>query len=58
MIPEEMQDLGRDGEVTDVSFWRRKARTITVPETAMAVAKTTLLEFKIEDMTMKKKKSR
>ena len=47
-IPEVIQDLRIWGFGKD--FWRRRARRITVPETAMAVAKTTPCELSIGDM--------
>jgi len=37
-------------------FWRRKASTITVPETAMAVARTTPCEQSEEDMVDESRK--
>lgn len=47
--PEEMQDLG-NGWGGARAFWRQKATRNTVPETAMAVARTTACEESTEDM--------
>lgn len=54
--PEDIQDRrigGGEGGVSRTGnwvLWRRRARRITVPETAMAVAKTTPCALIIEDM--------
>lgn len=52
-VPEEIQERRtccEDKREAGWDFWRRRARRITVPETAMAVARTTPCEQSIEDM--------